>query len=74
MVNISKKQACSTAAALMVAGLAVSGGNAAPVHDLSKRMNIAAWGANLGNLIATVRDFLRDINAYVSFASLHIHI
>ena len=68
MAFVSAKKAFSVATAVGVAGLAISSGTASPVH-MTKRIEVAAWGANIGNLIATVKDFLRDTNAYVSTSS-----
>jgi hypothetical protein len=66
MVWFSAKKAVPAAAVVGAIALAISGGTAVPIHRLAKRYEFAVWGGNLGNLIATVKDFLQDVNAYVS--------
>jgi hypothetical protein len=66
MVWFPAKKAVPAAAAVGAIALAISGGAAVPIHGLAKRWEFAVWGGNLGDLIAAVKDFLQDTNAYVS--------
>ena len=73
MVFLSAKKVVPAAAAVGAIGLAISGSTASPIYDLAKReIEVAVWGSNLGNLIAAVKDYLRDINAYVSIFFEHL--
>lgn len=66
MVWLSTKKTASAAAAVGLLSLGISGGSASPLRDVAKRMNVALWGSNIGNLAATIKDFLKDTDAWVS--------
>lgn len=66
MVYFSAKKGVPVAAAVGAIGLVMSGTTASPVHSLMKRIEVAVWGANIGQLAAAVKDFLKDTDAFVS--------